>query len=417
MKRITQQDLQSLYGPAPEELENRMRVFLSGLPEKEEKSNVKKKASLAFVLAAVLVVAMAATAAAGLIDWNAVIGIYGHEKPEMNGMVTAVDKSASAFGTTLSVSSALTDGRTLVFDWTLEAEEEELPLFLTTSQLLVNGVHYITEFGGGLYRVWLQPGETVRQSSEVIEMFEQRMQPGEQMHVEWTVRIAQPKKPIIFLDSREDREEAERLRSEGTWAVAPLGEANVFRFDDDNHLFHKVTVWNHYRKDGFTDEDFELATVKLIFDVTVPETEKIEIHPAGETIRLKECTAYLREAYRTELGVYTTVELVSDADADEEGNIARQLSQYELFLGVNNQTMYVNGNTFSDMPWIGEDGKVHQMLSANMIGYQNSLLDEGSRMTVSLKRLMEYPWDTYGQDKYHYVADGRFLVYFDQTEQ
>ena len=175
MKRITQQDLQSLYGPAPEELESRIHTFLSGLPEKEEKSNVKKKASLAFVLAAVLALAMAATAAAGLIDWNAVIGIYGHEKPEMNGMVTTVNKSASAFGTTLSVSSALTDGRTLVFDWTLEAKEEELPLFVTTSQLLVNGVHYNAEFGGGLYRVWLRPGETVRQSSEVIEMFEQRM--------------------------------------------------------------------------------------------------------------------------------------------------------------------------------------------------------------------------------------------------
>lgn len=414
MKRITQQDLQSLYGPAPEELESRIYSFLSGLPEKEEKSNVKKKASLAFVLAAVLVVAMAATAAAGLIDWNAVIGIYGHEKPEMNGMVTTVNKSASAFGTTLSVSSALTDGRTLAFDWTLEAKEEELPLFVTTSQLLVNGVHYITEFGGGLYRVWLQPGETVRQSSEVVELFEQRMQPGEQMHVEWTVRIAQPKKTITFLESREDREEAERLRSEGTWAVAPLGEANVFRFDDDNHLFHKVTVWNHYRKDGFTDEDFELATVKLIFDVTVPETEKIEIYPAGETIRLKECTAYLREAYRTELGVYTTVELVSDADADEEGNVARQLSQYELFLGVNNQTMYVNGNTFSDMPWIGEDGKVHQMLSANMIGYQNSLLEEGNVLSVILMRPREEAENLSGNIPNYYVQYGCFNVYFEK---
>lgn len=56
---------------------HRMRVFLSGLPEKEEKKNVKKKASLAFVLAAVLVVAMAATAAAGLIDWNAVSSVVG----------------------------------------------------------------------------------------------------------------------------------------------------------------------------------------------------------------------------------------------------------------------------------------------------------------------------------------------------
>ena len=75
MKRITQQDLQGLYGPAPEKFENRMRVFLSGLPEKEEKKNMKKKASLAFVMAVVLVLAMAATAAAGLIDWNAVVGL------------------------------------------------------------------------------------------------------------------------------------------------------------------------------------------------------------------------------------------------------------------------------------------------------------------------------------------------------
>ena len=413
MKRITQQDLQGLYGPAPEEFENRMRVFLSGLPEKEEKKNMKKKASLAFVMAAVLVLAMAATAAAGLIDWNAVIGIYGHEKPEMKGMVTAVDKSASAFGTTLSVSSALTDGRTLVFDWTLEAKEEELPLFVTTSQLLVNGVHYIAEFGGGLYRVWLQPGETVRKSSEVIELFDQHLQPGEQMHVEWTVRIAQPKKPITFLDSREDREEAERLRSEGTWAVAPLGEANVFRFDDENNMPNRVTVWNHYRKDGFTDEDFELASVKLVFDVTVPEVERMDVYPACETIRLKECTAYLREAYRTELGVYTTVELVSDADADEEGNIARQLSQYTTFL-VNGQAVRVNGNAFSDMPWIGEDGKVHQMLSANMIGYQNSLLKEENALSVVLMRPRKEAEDLSESIPNYLVQYGSFPVCFEK---
>ncbi|MBR3905249.1 MAG: DUF4179 domain-containing protein [Clostridia bacterium] len=411
MKRITQQDLQGLYGPAPEKFENRMRVFLSGLPEKEEKKNMKKKASLAFVMAVVLVLAMAATAAAGLIDWNAVVGLYGRDKPEMDELMADVQKSAQAEGIKWHVASVLTDGKALVFDWTLETNEESLPLFVATEELLINGEECHAGWGDGLYQLWLQPGETLRQSAEVIEM-NKKLQPGEEIHVEWTVKVSYPKENVTFLAPYTDKETISKLRADGKWAAAPLGEAIAYRFDEINQREFRVPLWRHYRQDGFADEDFEHEQMQVVFDVTVPETEKMAVYPTSEQLEMRGCTAYLREAYRTKLGIYTKVELVFD---DSE-----KVQEYEVQLHLNHRGDSLQANRIAPIQknvWIGEDRKVHQLIEANMIGYQNSLLDEGSRMTVSLKRLVEYPWDTYGQDKYHYVADGRFLVYFDQTEQ
>ena len=99
--------------------------------------------------------------------------------------------------------------------------------------------------------------------------------------------------------------------------------------------------------------------------------------------------------------------------ADEEGNIARQLSQYTTFL-VNGQAVRVNGNAFSDMPWIGEDGKVHQMLSANMIGYQNSLLKEENALSVVLMRPRKEAEDLSESIPNYLVQYGSFPVCFEK---
>ena len=119
------------------------------------------------------------------------------------------------------------------------------------------------------------------------------------------------------------------------------------------------------------------------------------VYPTSEQLEMRGCTAYLREAYRTKLGIYTKVELVFD---DPE-----KVKEYEVQLHLNHRGDSLQANRIAPIQknvWIGEDRKVHQLIEANMVGYQNSLLDEGSRMTVSLKRLVEYPWDTYGEDKY-----------------
>lgn len=412
MKRMTKTDLQGLYGPVPDQFADTMDAFFSGLPEEEEKMAVRKKVSVAAAAVAILIL-ITAGAAAALVDWNVVIGLYGRDRPEMESMVSPVNRSAEAMGTTLSISGVLTDGKALVFDWTLETEEEALPLFVSATELIVNGHTYLASPGDGLQWLWLSPGETIRQGTEIVEM-EQMLQPGEKIRVELSVKVSRPKEPVTFFDSFQDREKAAQLRKEGTWAVAPIGEWISRRFDEENKKPYRVPFWQHYKRDGFTDADFEHGQMQLLFDLTVPETEKMPVYPACEVIELRGCTAYLKEAYRTKLGVYTRVEVVFHETADEEGTVLELVKKYQtsLELKAGNATFPVQNSSVQGEAWIGEDGRVHQVLEVNMIGYQDALLQEGGKVVILVERLVEYPLESPASPAYYYTTDGRFPIYF-----
>ena len=157
MKRVTQSDLQNLYEPMPEHFASRMDHLLAALPAGEEKIIVKKKISAALALALALIL-LAAGALAAALNWDAILALYGHEQPELESLLVPVNQSAEAGGVTLEIASALTDGRTLVLDWTLRAEDEALPVYIETENLTTNGNFHWASWGDGLQVLWLQPG-------------------------------------------------------------------------------------------------------------------------------------------------------------------------------------------------------------------------------------------------------------------
>lgn len=413
MKRITKQELQELYGSVPGEFQENMNAFLHRLPVREEKKTVKKNISFAMVAMAILVF-MAVGATAALIDWNAVVGLYGREKPEMEEMMEEVKKTAQTDDVKLSVTSVLTDGKALVFDWTLEAQEGALPLYIETKNLKVNGQWHFAAWGEGMQYLWLQPGETIRQSAEIIEL-EQRTQPGDRIKVELTVGIHKPKQPVTFFETAADEEKAKEMRERGTWAVAPLGEAIAYRFDDEMERTDPVTLWRHYLSDGFQKDDFVQSEMKLSFEVTVPETEEYPLYPAHREIKLSDCTAYLREAYRTPLGIYTEMEVVYNEKDAQEAVAKEVLNAFALEMRVPGTVLPGNHlHNLQDTIWIDEEGRMHRRLFSGMIGYQTSLLQEKERIILDIGRYIENLPDEEGNITYRYTPSSRIPVYFQE---
>lgn len=148
MKRITKTDLQGLYGPVPEAFWQKMEGFLFALPMKEETRIMKKKVSFALAMALVLVL-LTVGAGAAVANWDAIMRLYGRETPEMETFLVPVEQTAQGEGVSLNVSSVLTDGQVLVFDWAL-INEENMPLYIETDKLTINGYGHLPAWGDGM---------------------------------------------------------------------------------------------------------------------------------------------------------------------------------------------------------------------------------------------------------------------------
>lgn len=117
MKRISQRDLQNMYEPMPQKLKDEMDLVLSSLDDREEKTTVKKKISVSFVLAAVLIIAsMVALAASNMnvfrIMTNTSTPILPLDGAE-NMIKTNIGSVENEY-VTLTVEEALYDGQSVM---------------------------------------------------------------------------------------------------------------------------------------------------------------------------------------------------------------------------------------------------------------------------------------------------------------
>lgn len=390
MKRIAKSDFQSMYDPMPEDFSARMYRLLASLPAREERFVMKRKMPLAVILTLVLLLLSAGTAAA-LLNWNAIWALYGQEKPELESLLIPVNQRAEASGVTLEVTSALTDGRTLVLDWTLRTKEDELPVHIQAEELITNGQEHGIQ-SNGLQVLWLQKGETLHRSYEIFPL-DEAVQPGDQIHVELALRVSRPKQEVVVFPDPGDAEEAARLRQQGTWAVAPQCLVFAYRFDENNVLSGfdgsdpdagLIPAWNTLEADGLPADGFEYDRITLSFDVSVPRCETQPIFPEQTQFALEGCTLEVIEAVRTPLGVYTTSELVSDVPVGEdELPVLRKINAYETHLRLGQGEPTVDYWSLYEIPvWKDEDGFLHKLLQANMIGYQEGLAQDDRTLTL-----------------------------------
>lgn len=405
MKRITKSDLQGIYGPVPEGYLKKMDAFLSALPMKEEKEFMKKKVSFALVLVLVLVL-LAAGAGAAVANWDAIMRLYGRETPEIASFLLPVDQTVKGDGMTLNVSSVLTDGRVLVFDWALE-NEEDAPVYVETETLTINGSGHLTAWGDGMSILWLKARETL-QNGEIIPI-NHPVKSGETLDVDLQIRISRPKQTVALFDSPSDAPEAERLRNLGQWAVAPVMESVAYRFAE-NTKEEMVNVWNVYEADGFTDEDFLHSTLHLSFRVTVPEFEPVPVYPEQTAWNFDDCRIHLTEAFRTPLGIYTTAEVRAQGN-ENDFSAHRILNAFDMKILKEPLEMPMMRSGELPESIRAENGILCRVIHANAYGYSAQQMQGDASILVSLGKFVENPVEEEGMQFCYYQELTRFRLH------
>lgn len=371
MKRITQENLQAMYAPMPEGFAVHA---LSGLHHGEEKTRVKRKLSVGFVLAAVLTL-LAVGGVAAAANWNVLTFLYGEEKPQMDTMLAQVAQTGSADGVTLEINTAMTDGRSIAFDWTLTVEDNALPVYLQVDEVKVAGTEDIwLDPLGGLNRVWLTSGETTRRNGELIYL-EERWMPGEEIAVELTLGVYKPLREVVVFTSTADQAKAEELAAQGVWTVVPKAEMISPRQQNQ--------VQPLWRYEGLTESelaDYERSEIKLSFTVTVPEVAWEQLATDKEAYEIASGISFrVTEAYRTPLNIYATIDI---AVAGEENQLGAMEKWDKLFFEFQNAEGHVSQlrattNFAGWNSYYKEDGVFHKQETMCTGAYDEAEYAEG----------------------------------------
>ena len=311
MKKITQENLRAMYAPMPETYAE--GVLASLFQQKEEKP-VKRKISVAFVMAAVLTLLVVGGVAAA-VNWNVLTFLYGEEQPTMEPMLAQVAQTGSAGGVTLEISTAMTDGRSIAFDWTLNVGDDALPVYLQTEDVKVAGTENLwLDPLDGLNRVWLTPEETTRRGGELIWL-ENRWMPGEEIAVELTLGVYKPLREVVIFTSPADRAKAEELAAQGVWTVVPETEMRSSR--QQNQM---CPLWRYDELSEAELANYERREIKLSFTVTVPEVAWEQLATDKEAYEVAPGVSFqVTEAYRTPLNIRATIDIAVEGEENQLG--------------------------------------------------------------------------------------------------
>lgn len=325
MKKITQESLRAMYPPMPEAY---AEGVLASLFQQEEEKPMKRKISVAFVLAAVLTLLVVGGVAAA-VNWNVLTFLYGEEQPTMEPMLAQVAQTGSAGGVTLEISTAVTDGRSIAFDWMLNVEDDALPVYLQTENVKVAGTENLwLDPLGGLNRVWLTPEETTRRGGELIWL-ENRWMPGEEIAVELTLGVYKPLGEVVIFTSPADRAKAEELAAQGVWTVVP--ETEMFSSRQQNQM---CPLWRYDELSEAELANYERSEIKLSFTVTVPEVAWEQLATDKEAYEIAPGVSFqVTEAYRTPLNIWATIDI---AVAGEENQLGAMEKWDKLFFEFQN---------------------------------------------------------------------------------
>lgn len=174
MKRIAQNDLQSLYAPAPQTLYADVHRALTFADERKEKEIVKKKIPLALIMAAVLALASVTAWAAGGSRLLEALFPAGNVPETAASLLNTEEFAASENGVTLRVTETLFDGSALLIQAEIVNDTDEtlyaaihcsavdrLPVSGTPAEILAKGGEADTLFDDGSFFNQVRPGQTI----------------------------------------------------------------------------------------------------------------------------------------------------------------------------------------------------------------------------------------------------------------
>ncbi len=298
MKRVTKEDLRSLYAPMSDEARQRSDALLQSLCRNERKEYTMKKKLFAGVALAMAMLLTTATALAASGVWD--VRSYFRDvfqspmQERMESCITEVEQTGEAHHTVLTITSAYWDGRNLAFDWQVENKVPEEPVYLWMEEFTCNDVpiwtcksrtHDTDDFNNE----WL-PGVyhgSIIKGGERILLPENAC--GEKVHIRLVVKVWKPASPI---QNMEALYKAQRQHKSMEWWVVderfqgfmssegePLAMEEPERFIAETMTLEFTLesrgsqeellrpLQSHYETDGFTLE--VLSVKKTALEISV----------------------------------------------------------------------------------------------------------------------------------------------------
>ncbi len=338
---------------------------------------MKKKISVGLIFTVVLMLA-AFGALAASVDWNVLDFLFWNNVEEQRGAaLQGVNAKLEKNHTLLMVNSALTDGKTLAFDWTVQNLTPDDPVYLQIDEFTVNGAPVSTDGTDGFDCQWLpgwcndgamQDGENVRLPDGVT---------GDTLNVFLRVGAYRPKAPIYRMDAF-DAAVAKQKMDEGFYVLCE-GDGFVVQYPDEGvlHVFGRIEESELSR--------YERTELVIAFELGLGGTETNHFI-AEEQYVFPGFTAAYKNAAVTPVALYLEIDVTPVPDTGEarvalydgrfavtdgEGNVLEFLDAYphesETYSPVGSNVIHYYHHFFGvppeDLPdvlavsWIPKDGQ------------------------------------------------------------
>lgn len=316
---------------------------------------VKKKLSVGFVLAIVLLLAMMgvalATISGGVIDY-----LYPDRANDIDeslrSMVRSVDASGTLENITVSITEAIYDGERLALSYTVENTQPNRRVLVELDKILVNGKRFSPWYetlATGWMPAFFRDNATsgrVTASSGVLGSLD--LEEGTtSVTIDLSFAVSESSRPIVIVDEwatcdpqvimdfyqedyylKQALDFREALANDPSITIAPADQMDVEEWYQQGYTvleFHGEFLreqdfsFSGFERGHRPDQMREVGLAEVSFDLNVENASDIlqDITPE-ETFVLPDCTARIRHATLSPLGLVVEYEIVPPSDTYEE---------------------------------------------------------------------------------------------------
>ncbi len=216
-------DLHAAFPPMPESCRSALTDAARSVKEEEEP--MKRKFTVAIVLAALLTLMTTIAIAEG---WNVLSFLGLQPDSDASQLVQPVAASGRAGNVTLTINSAITDGDFLVFDWTIRNEAPDTPVYVYVDDVIANGWLHLIDIGSSqMSNRWLpdrDEGNTLQ--GGYIASLSEWIRDEDVLHVDVKLSLYTPTEPVRRIDAY-NITEVTALREEGYIVILDKSPANL----------------------------------------------------------------------------------------------------------------------------------------------------------------------------------------------
>ena len=216
----------------------------------------------------------------------------------------------------MKVSSAMYDGRALIFDWCVK-NKQEVPLYAVVSRFTANGERIWTDGADSFDCTWIGYYDDSWQDGEII-LLPDSVVGAETLRVDMEVTFYRPERPVYRMEEF-DPDGAVQKAAEGYYVIPDA--YGVTAYDEEESRWVVCMLSTPEENMG----GLQTERIAFSFDLVLP-TEGIRHLPTDTVYENAHCTALYTTADLTPMGLYLTLRLYPK----EEDGVIQQLEFGEL---------------------------------------------------------------------------------------